>query len=169
MSIIRAAENKGLPVNEKLAIAALPAGPAGNLGPMFAANSYVIWRFSRNIEGAKKFLVDYISRFEEGFHASGFQNMPGFPGCVPNLDSHFSSASASTSRYGILKDVPSTLTNLGSPGYSNAATDEVRRLGIIPTMFARAASGEMTPEDAMDQAGKSIVPIFDKWREAGKI
>jgi multiple sugar transport system substrate-binding protein len=169
MSIIRAAENKELPVNEHLSIAALPAGPAGNIGPMFSANSYLIWQFSSNIEGAKKFLVDYIGRFEEGFRASGFQNMPGFPGCVPNLDSHFSSESASTDRYEVLKDVPSTLTNLGNPGYSNAATDEVRRLGIISTMFAHTATGRITPEDAMDQAGKSIAPIFDKWREAGKI
>jgi hypothetical protein len=36
-------------------------------------------------------------------------------------------------------------------------------------MFARAAIGETTPREAMDQAAKAVEPIFDKWRDAGKI
>lgn len=85
MSIIRAAENKALPVDADLALATLPEGPAGRAGPVFAINNYVIWRFARNIDGAKKFLVDYIGRFRESFIASGFQNMPSYPGSVPDF------------------------------------------------------------------------------------
>ena len=169
MSIIRAAENKKLPVDEHLSLATLPEGPAGKVGPMFAANTYTIWRFAKNPEGAQKFLVDYIGRFHEGFLASGFQNMPSFPDSVPNFAQHVGSESGPVGRYSVLADVPATMTNLGNPGYSNAATDEVRVSGIIPTMFARAANGEMTPEEALDQADKAIRPIFDKWRDAGKI
>ncbi len=165
MSIIRAAENKLLPVNEHLALATLPEGPAGRIGPMFATNTYVIWRFAKNPEGAKKFLVDYISGFHEGFLASGFQNMPSFPGSVPGLAEIIDS----DPRYSILADVPATMANLGSPGYSNAATDEVLGEGIISKMFARAATGVSTPEEALDQADKAIRPIFNKWRGAGKI
>jgi multiple sugar transport system substrate-binding protein len=165
MSIIRAAENKLLPVNEHLALATLPEGPAGRIGPMFATNTYVIWRFAKNPEGAKKFLVDYISGFHEGFLASGFQNMPSFPGSVPGLAEIIDS----DPRYSILADVPATMANLGSPGYSNAATDEVLGEGIISMMFARAATGVSTPEEALDQADKAIRPIFNKWRGAGKI
>jgi multiple sugar transport system substrate-binding protein len=169
MSIIRAAENKKLPVDEHLALATLPEGPVGKLGPMFAANTYAIWRFAKNPEGAQKFLVDYIGRFQEGFLASGFQNMPSFPDSVPNFEQLVGSRSRPMGRYGVLADVPATMTNLGNPGYANAATDEVRGSGIISTMFARAATGEMTPEEALDQADKAIRPIFDKWRDAGKI
>jgi multiple sugar transport system substrate-binding protein len=61
------------------------------------------------------------------------------------------------------------LTNLGYPGYSNAATDEVLNRHIIPEMFSRVATGAATPQEAMDLASAAIVPIFDKWREAGKI
>ncbi len=165
MSIIRAAENKLLPVNENLALETLPEGPAGKIGPMFATNTYVIWRFSRNPDGAKKFLVDYIGRFHEGFLASGFQNMPSFPGSVPGLTEIIDS----NARYRVLADVPVTMANLGSPGYSNAATDEVRGERIISKMFARAATGLSTPEEALDQAHKAIEPIFNKWRVAGKI
>jgi multiple sugar transport system substrate-binding protein len=169
MSIIRAAQNKKLPVDEHLALATLPEGPAGKVGPMFAANTYTIWRFAKNPEGAQKFLVDYIGRFQEGFLASGFQNMPSFPDSVPNFAQHVGPETGPAGRYGVLADVPATMTNLGNPGYANAATDEVRGSGIIPTVFARAATGEMTPEEALDQADKAIRPIFDKWRDAGKI
>jgi multiple sugar transport system substrate-binding protein len=169
MSIIRAAQNKNLPVDEHLALAALPEGSAGRAGPMFAANTYVIWRFAKNPDGAKKFLVDYIGRFQEGFLASGFQNMPSFPNSVPNFKQIIDIASGPAGRYSVLADVPATMTNLGNPGYSNAATDEVRGSGILPTMFAHAATGEMAPQEAMEQADKAIKPIFRKWRKAGKI
>ncbi len=169
MSIIRAAQNKELPVDRHLALATLPKGPAGKGGPMFAANTYVIWRFARNPERAKKFLVDSIGRFQEGFLASGFQNMPSFPNSVSDFGRIVDIASGPAGRYAVLADVPATLTNLGDPGYSNAATDEVRGNRILSTMFARAATGETTPREAMDQAARAVEPIFDKWRDAGKI
>ena len=165
MSVIRSAESKELPVNKHLALATLPEGPAGKIGPMFSANTYIIWRFAKSPELAKKFLVDYIGAFQEGFLASGFQNMPSFTGSVPNL----AEAIASDVRYRVLSDVPNTLSNLGSPGYSNAATDEVLRDGIVSKMFRSAATGALAPQEALDQAAKAVQPIFDKWREAGKI
>ena len=169
MSIIRAAQNKKLPVDRHLALATLPEGPAGRAGPMFTANTYVIWRFAQNPEGAKKFLVDYIGRFQEGFLASGFQNMPSFPNSVSDFRQIIDIASGPSGRYAVLADVPATLTNLGGPGFSNAATDEVLGNRILSKMFARAAIGETTPRDAMDQAANAIEPNFDKWRDAGKI
>jgi multiple sugar transport system substrate-binding protein len=36
-------------------------------------------------------------------------------------------------------------------------------------MFAAAARGEMTAEDAVKAAEAEMRPIFDKWRERGKI
>jgi hypothetical protein len=41
--------------------------------------------------------------------------------------------------------------------------------GLIPTMFAQAATGELTPEAALDQADARTREIFSKWRESGKI
>ena len=169
MSIIRAAQNKQLPVNEQLALATLPEGPGGRVGPIFVSNTYIIWRFAKNPDSAKKFLVDYIARFKEGLKASGFQNMPSFPGSVQGLDQMVRSAAGPPGRYAVLADVPATMTNVGHPGHSNAATDEVRGNGILPTMFAQTATGHLTPQEALEKAGAAIKPIFDKWREAGKI
>ena len=169
MSVVRAAEAKHLPVEPDLALAKLPSGPFAGGGPAFATNTYVIWRFARNIEGAQKFLLDYIAAFRDGLIASGFQNMPTFPGAVPDLEDLIRTSSETSGRYDVLAEVPDTLTNLGFPGHSNAATDEVLNRRIIPEMFARVAKGSATPHEAMDLAGAAIAPIFDKWREQGKI
>ena len=40
---------------------------------------------------------------------------------------------------------------------------------VVPRMFAAAAKGEMTPEEAVAAAAAQAEPIFAKWREAGKI
>ena len=171
LSIARAAESRQLPVDPHLKLAQLPAGPAGRVGPSFGLLTYIIWKFSRNIDGAKQFLVDYIGDFRNGFQASGFQNMPSFPGAVPDLmDLVQNDPNArDRRRYSILSDVASLTTNAGDPGYANAAIDETFTKGLIPLMFARVATGQQTPEDALDLASREVGEIFDKWREAGKI
>lgn len=169
MSIIRAAEAKALPIEPDLALAALPEGPFGRGGPAYATNTYVIWKFARNISGAQKFLLDYMAAFGEGLIHSGFQNMPCYPGTVPNLADLIGASKDRPGRYDILLDLAGGLTNLGHPGHSNAATDEVLNRRIISAMFARVASGAATPKEAMDLAQAEIAPIFQKWRDAGKI
>ena len=165
MSIIRSAEANGLPIEPDLALAPLPEGG----GPAFATNTYVIWRFARNIEGAQKFLVDYTGAFAEGLVHSGFQSMPSYPGSVPDLAELVARPSERQGRYDLLLNLPETLTNLGHPGHSNAATDEVLSRRIVSKMFASVATGRETAEDAMAAAQAAVAPIFGKWRDAGKI
>ena len=74
-----------------------------------------------------------------------------------------------TDKYKVLKDGATWTTNIGYPGYTNAAVAEVYRSGVVPTMCARAASGEVTPEEALDQADSQVRLIFDKWKASGKI
>lgn len=169
MSIIRAAENKQLPVNEGLSLASIPEGPQGRVGPIFGLNTYVIWKFAKNKDAAKRFLIDYIGRFQESFQAGGFQNMPVYPQSVRNFEKLIKEDSAKIGRYHPLVDVFDTLTNVGYPGYSNAAIDEITGLGIIPKMFANVVTGRSTAEQATRDAVREIKPIFEKWRSAGKI
>ena len=60
-------------------------------------------------------------------------------------------------------------TNVGYPGYLNAPTTDILNAGLIPTMFANAASGKMTPDEALTQADQEVRKIYDKWRALGKI
>ena len=169
LSIARAAEAKNLPVDEGLALASLPEGPAGRIGTSFSLYTYVIWKFAANIDGAMRFLVDLIGESPAALKASGFQNMPSFPGAVPDLADILSNDPAKPERYRVLADVPDITTNLGHPGYANAAIDEVYGEGLIPKMFALAATGKMSPEEAAAQAEQQARGIFEKWREAGKV
>jgi len=54
-------------------------------------------------------------------------------------------------------------TNVGYPGYATAAIDEVFNTFILPTMFARAARDEATPEGALRAAQSESARIFTKW------
>jgi multiple sugar transport system substrate-binding protein len=60
-------------------------------------------------------------------------------------------------------------TTLGHPGSTNAGVNDVANQFLIPRMFAAAARGEMSAEDAVKAAETQITPLFDKWRAQGKI
>jgi multiple sugar transport system substrate-binding protein len=72
-------------------------------------------------------------------------------------------------KYRLLAGAGSWTTNMGHPGHTNAATQEVLDTAVISQMFTAAARGEMSPEEAVKAAEARIQPIYDKWREQGKI
>lgn len=171
MSIIRASESTGLPIAKDLWLGKAPEGPAARLAPSFGFHTYVIWNFAENIGGAKQFLADYIGRSREAFLASGFQNTPGFPDTVPDLAMVVANdaGAGSPGKYRLLADLASWTTNVGHPGHTNPAIGEIYSKGIIPTMFAQAATGRLAPEEALDEADGDLRRIFQKWKESGKV
>jgi multiple sugar transport system substrate-binding protein len=60
-------------------------------------------------------------------------------------------------------------TNVGYPGYSNAAIDEAFNTWVINTMFAKAATGAETPENALKQAETAMKAIWAKWQDRNLI
>jgi multiple sugar transport system substrate-binding protein len=171
MSIVRASETKDLPVTEDLWLGKGPEGPAARLTPSFGFYTYVIWNFAENVDGAKRFLADYIENCREAFLTSGFQNTPAFPGAVPDLATLVTNDAGpgAPGKYDLLADLATWTTNVGHPGYTNPAISEIYSKGIVSTMFARAATGELTPEDALDQADTEMRRIFQSWKERGKV
>jgi multiple sugar transport system substrate-binding protein len=124
---------------------------------------YVIWKFSENQEAAKRFLVDLASDYREPVVESRFLQLPSFPGAVDDLPALLSD------RYRLLAGAAEWTTNVGYPGHTNAAIDEVVNTSLITQMFAAAARGEMSAEESVRAAEAKIKPIYDKWREQGKI
>jgi len=53
--------------------------------------------------------------------------------------------------------------------YKETMTDEIFGKWILPKMFAQAASGKVTPEDALDHGHKEVKQIYQAWRSKGKI
>jgi multiple sugar transport system substrate-binding protein len=167
ISITRAGENDKLPIHEKIALAKPPKGPVRQIGLEHLMSCYLIWKFSENIDGAKKFMVDYIDSFKNAFMASEFYNFPCFSDTVPDLVQIISKDSKAVppDKYAVLSDVLDWATNVGYPGYSSAAIDETFNTWVINTMFAEAAAGAETPEDALKRAEAKMKAIWAKWKD----
>jgi multiple sugar transport system substrate-binding protein len=166
ISIPRAGEKVSL--TGELAIAAVPAGPAGRLAPAFGFYTSVIWDFAENVEIAKAFLADYMSHLRDGFIASGFQNLPTLSSAVPDLETVLAADPAGSEKYAVLAEGGSWTTNLGGPGHTSGAVSEALGAGTLSRMFASAATGEATPEEALAAADSELQAIFRKWRDMGK-
>lgn len=166
ISVTRTAEKDNPDMSQKIWVGPALKGPVRRLAAEHVMDCYVIWDFAENKEGAKQFLVDYIDNFGAGFKASEFYNFPCFPQTVPDLKQQISNdpKAAPPDKYKVLGNVLDWATNVGYPGYATAAVDEVFNTFVIPTMFAKAARDEMTPEEAARAADKEVRRIFDKWK-----
>ncbi len=171
ISITRTGETQKLPVANNIWLAKAPQGPVRRIGLEHVMNVYVIWKFAENIDGAKKFLVDYIDSFKTAFQASKFYNFPCFAKTVPDLKQQIANDSTANppDKYKVLEDGLDWATNVGYPGYANAAIDETFNTWVLNTMFAEAAVGARKPEDALKRADAKCKRIFAKWKEKGKI
>jgi len=170
ISALRAIEGQDPDLAGRIRLARCPAGPGGRVGLYHVISTYVVWGFSKNQEAAKRFLVDLAVASRESFIRSAFYNIPSFPNAVPDLDALVRADQARPAgKYSLLSSAAEWSGNIGSPGYSNAAIEEVLYQYLIPKMFAAAARGEMSAEDAVQGAEAKIKPIYDKWRELGKI
>jgi multiple sugar transport system substrate-binding protein len=167
ISITRTGENDKLPIHDKIALAKAAKGPIRRIGLEHVMDCYVIWKFADNIDGAKKFLVDYIDNFKQGFTASEYYNFPCFAETVPDLKQIISNdpKAVPADKYSVLSDVLDWATNVGYPGYSNAAIDEAFNTWVINTMFAEAATGAETPEAALKRAETKMKAIWAKWKD----
>ena len=171
VSAMRAVEDQDPALAARIALGPVPSGPDGRLGPTSFMGIYVIWRFSPNQEAAKQFLVDLALNSREGFLRSQFYNLPAFPGAVKDLDASLASDSHAQppDKYALLAEAARWTTNVGYPGFTNAAVTEVSNQFLVSKMFAAAVRGELSAEEAVKRAAATAEPIFDKWRERGKI
>ena len=164
ISITREAENKHLPIADQIGLTKALKGETRAIGLEHVMDCYVIWKFAQNKEGAKKFLVDYIDNFLEGFKASQYYNFPCFPSTVPDLQKMLADdPHKPAGKYTVLGDVLKWATNVGYPGYANSAVDEIFNTWVLNTMFAKAATGAMSPDDAVAEADAKCKQIFAKW------
>ncbi len=166
LSIVRAAESKTMPVGDRLGLRPLPGGPEDRpgLGPAFGVDNFIVWKFADNVEGASRFLVDYVAQSRTAFVTSGFQHMPCFPNTVPDLGKLVDGdrGGAVPDQYGLLAGVNNWVTNMGYPGFASAAIGDVLGSHVISSMFSQAATGTLTPEEALAQADLQVQDLFQK-------
>lgn len=171
ISITRTGEAQKIPLSNQIHLAPSAQGPVRQIGVYHLMHAYVIWKFARNIDGAKQFLVDYVKNFRDAFQASGFYNFPCFPDTVPDLKSlvTIDDNAIPSNKYGILSGAGDWTTALGYPGTANAVIDEVFSEWVVSDMFASAARDRSSPEQAVKIAAAKASKIYDKWKFAGKV
>jgi multiple sugar transport system substrate-binding protein len=171
ISITRSAELSNPDLDRRIALAPIPAGPNGRLGLEHVMGCYVIWKFARNKAAARKFLVDLEVKYTGAFENSRFYNFPSWPNSVRNIRRRLERDPAQPKgKYVILDEINRKYTkNVGYPGFSNAAIDEVFNKFLVPQMFAEVAQGKQSPADAARRFDGEFKQIFQKWRNLKKI
>lgn len=166
ISITRSGEVNQIPIADKTHLVAVVKGPMQRVGLPHLMSHYVIWQFSKNIDLAQQFLLDYIGRFREAFLASQFFNFPCFPNTVKDMTALLSSdpSASPPTKYAGLSSAAQWSINLGYPGYANAAIDEVFNQSLISNMFAQVASGAASVDQALNETQKKAELIFKHWQ-----
>ncbi len=166
ISITRTAERDHSPISSHIMISQALKGPAKRIAAEHVMDCYVVWNFAENKEGAQQFLIDYIDSFHQGFQAGKWYNFPCFPSTVPDLKKEIANDpdAQPPDKYKVLDNVLDWATNVGYPGYATAAIDEAFNTWVIPTMFAKVARGDETPENAAKAAEQEYKRIFERWK-----
>ena len=163
ISAYRTIQKSNPALADKIHVWKTPAGPAKRLAAG-APNSYVVWDFSKNKETALAYLKDYCANWPAAFKASTGYNHPLFENLVPKPTILSNDPTSHPSdKLKILETAAEWCVVFGYPGPSGPAPDEVADNFIIVDMMANAATGKMTPEDAVKWAKKEIDLIYKKW------
>jgi multiple sugar transport system substrate-binding protein len=176
ISICRTAEDSG---NTALAddtwIASIPRGPHMRMGNEHVMGVYVIWKFAKNKQNAKRFLVDQQLAYRQHFVQSKYYNFPSWTGAINGGFQTIRRMAAQDKhkprgKYTVLTTIAEKYTtNVGHPGYSNAVIDEIFNKFLIPQMFAQVAQGKTSPADAVSNLDREAKKIFRKWRNQGLV
>lgn len=148
-------------------------GPAGTgLASEHVIPIYVVPEHAGNPEAAKEFMLHLVGNYDQATDNSELYTFPAFPSTVPNLnewleDDPYDSNPAD--KLVLLQDADQWSTNVGHPGPASAAIGEVFGTFVIPQMMAKAARGDLTPQEAVAEAEDQVRTIFDQWRERGLV
>lgn len=174
ISIARSAEDSG---NQALSddtwIRPIPRGPVRALGNEHVMGIYFVWRFAQNKEAAKQYLVDQQLAYRDHFVQSKFYNFPAWTNAVKGGFKAMNKMAAADThkprgKYTILTTIAQRYTtNVGYPGFANAAVGDIFNQSLIPQMFAQVAQGKMTPSEAARSMQGQFRSIYGKWRAQG--
>jgi multiple sugar transport system substrate-binding protein len=176
ISIARSAEDSGnTTLSDDTWIRPIPRGPVRALGNEHVMGVFFVWRFAQNKEAAKKYIVDQQLAYPQHFVQSKFYNFPAWTNAVKGGFRTMNRMAAADphkprGKYTILTTIARRYTtNVGYPGFANAAIGDIFNQYLIPQMFAQVAQGKMTPQDAARSMQGQFRSIYGKWRAQGLI
>ncbi len=147
-------------------------GPADARAASHVMYNWIVPNHAANPEAAKEFLLHYTGNLDVVAWHSKLYDFPAYPDVVPDLGEWLRAdpfGAQPPNKLALLENAIDWSTNIGYPGTANTAEGEVFATFVIPNMFARAARGEVSPQQAVADAEAQIIPIFDNWRTRGLI
>ncbi len=187
ISAYRSAQFRKLPIASDIFFVPALRGPTRALANAHVMGVWVIWRFGRAPDLAKEFLLALTDSARESTSGSELYNFPSYVGAAAEKSTPVAKKPAEglkwlqgqvrTDKFGslppdklkVLVDSLNWTANVGWPGTANPAEGEIYDTFVIPDMFAKAATGQLTPKQALDEANRRIKDIFNKWRRAGLV
>jgi multiple sugar transport system substrate-binding protein len=174
ISIARSAEDSGnTALSDDTWIRPIPRGPVRALGNEHVMGVFFIWKFAQNKEAAKKYIVDQQLANQQHFVQSKFYNFPAWTNAIKGGFRTMNRMAAADrhkplGKYTILTTIAQRYTtNVGYPGFANAAVGDLFNQSLIPQMFAQVAQGKMTPQDAARSMQGKFKSIYATWRAQG--
>jgi multiple sugar transport system substrate-binding protein len=134
--------------------------------------NWIVPEHAENPDAAKEFLLHYTENYARATWESELYDFPGFEDLAPDLDSWLDNdpfGSQPRDKLAVLKEALEWSRNVGYAGSANTAIGEIFGTFIISNMFADAARGKRTPQEAVEQAESQMKAIFEKWRKRGLI
>ena len=120
---------------------------------------YGIWNFSKNIDAARQFLIDYIPEWPAQMDASkGYNN--------PFLKSRLSKPMpvlGSDTKLQQLQDIANYVRAIGYPAPSTKAAFDSLNTHIVTDMFTNAATGKKSIDDSIADAAKRLKDSIAKF------
>ncbi|HYU85410.1 MAG TPA: extracellular solute-binding protein, partial [Kribbellaceae bacterium] len=130
-------------------------GPKAALHAQHVMYNWIVPSHARNVDAAKEFLLHYTANSAQVTYQSKLYDLPAFPKLVPQLNGWLDTdpfGAKPANKLAVLKNAIEWSTNIGYPGPANTAEGEVFATFVIPNMFAKAARGELSPEQAVADA-----------------
>lgn len=147
-------------------------GPKAALAAQHVLYNWIIPKHAKGVDAAKEFLLHYTENFASATYHSKLYDFCAWSKLTPNRDAWLTSdpfGSKPPDKLKFLIDAVPWSTNIGHPGPASTAIGEVFNTFVIPNMFAKAARGDASPQQAVTDAERQIKAIFDKWRAAGLV
>ena len=172
ISAWRTAQADNPPVADDISFVKALQGPKTGLVAQHVMYNWIVPSFSPNVDAAKELLLHYTANLPSVTYQSKLYDFPAFPDAVPDLDSWLDKdpfGANPPDKLAVLKDSTDWCTNIGHPGPASPAIGEVLYTFVIPNMYAKAARGELSPQQSVAEAEKQIKGIFDNWRSRGLV
>jgi multiple sugar transport system substrate-binding protein len=161
ISAYRTTEATNPAVFKNTFVALEPAGPGGKRVSVVAPIVFLAWKFSKNAQAAKEFMVHLVDNDKEGMIQSTGYNMPFLN---DNAKKPMPIIGADP-KMQVLQDFPKIVAFFGYPGPYTPQIQEVALSFVVPDIFTRVARGTSV-DDAVKWGVGEYRRIFAKHKRA---